>query len=113
MANDPDPSELARSVARVEAVVQAGAAETRRAIDALAARIEEHYVTHESFRGYRNLTDERFRAILEKVGGEGLAGRVKAIEDRHVWLTRTVLTALVLPVIVGVVIAVLLSGGPS
>jgi hypothetical protein len=42
-----------------------------------------------------------------------LVDRVGKVEDRHTWLARTSLTALVLPIVVGIVIAIILSGGAT
>lgn len=91
----PDPAELADDLAEIKAAVEAGARDTRRAIDTLATRIESTYMRQDVFHLAHN----------------GLEHRVKNVEERHTWLSRTAITALVLPVIVAVVAAVLLAGG--
>jgi hypothetical protein len=91
----PDPSELAEDLARIERAVERGAAETRKAIDALALRIESTYVR-------QDLYDARHTALTE---------RVSKVEDRHTWIARTSITALLLPILVGVVVAVILASG--
>lgn len=91
----PDASELAEDLARIERAVERGAAETRKAIDALALRIESTYVR-------QDLYDARHSALMD---------RMSKMEDRHTWMARTSITALVLPVLVGIVVAVILASG--
>lgn len=91
----PDPGELAEDLAEIKRAVEHGARDTRAAIDALAARIESTYVRQDVYR----------------LAHQNLEGRVKTVEDRHTWLARTSITALILPVIVTIVAAIILSGG--
>lgn len=91
----PDPSELAEDLARIERAVERGAAEMRQAFEALAARIETTYVR-------RDVYDAKHRILEVRVG---------KVEERYTWIGRTAITALVLPILVGVVVAVILATG--
>lgn len=89
------PDELYEDLARIESAVERGSAETRKAIDDLAKRIESTYVRQDVY-------DARHGILVDRVAG---------IEERHKWVGRTALTALVLPVLVSVVVAVILATG--
>lgn len=102
----PDPSELAEDLARIERAIERGATETRQAIEQLSTRIEERYVTKEAFQGYSALVEQR-------IGDEGLGGKVRKMEDRNVWLVRAVVGSLVLPLLVIVLAALFVNGGPQ
>jgi len=91
----PEPGELAEDLARIEAAVERGSAEMRRAFDVLSTRIESTYV----------------RQDVYDLAHRNLEGRVRTVEDRHTWLARTSITALVLPILVAIVAAIILAGG--
>lgn len=94
----PDPSELAEDLARIERAVERGSAETRQAIDALASRIESTYVR-------RDVYDADQRMII---------GQVSKLDRSSTWAARTAVTAVVLPILVGIVVALFMSwGGPG
>lgn len=98
----PELAELAEDLARIEAAIERGANENRKALDAISKRIEDRYVTKEAYEGHRRLMDHRFEAIDRQVG---------KVEDRHTWLARTAVTALVLPILVLIIGALVLTGG--
>ena len=89
----PDPAELADDLAEIKAAVDRGFSENRKAIDALSARIESTYV----------------RKDVYDLGHKQLALRVSNVEDRHTWVARTAMTALMLPILVGIVVAIILT----
>lgn len=94
-ARVPDPGELAEDLAEIKRAVERGARDTRLAIDALASRIESTYVR-------KDVYEARHATLVDKVG---------KFEDRLTWSFRTAVTALVLPILVGVVLTIILSGG--
>lgn len=92
---EPSTDELAEDLARIERAVERGASETRAAIEALAAKMEQTYVRQDVY-------DARHSILMS---------RVDKVEERSTWLGRTAVTALLLPILVAIVAAVILAGG--
>ena len=90
----PDPAELAEDLQRLERAIDASAQSTRDAIDRLINEMKREYVRKE----------------VHEIVTRQLDNRVLAVENRHTWIARTAVTALILPVLVTVVAAILIAG---
>jgi hypothetical protein len=105
-ARERSPDELAEDLARIESAVERGSAETRKAIEALAA--ESRQANHDMFAKIestfvrQDVYDARHAIVLT---------RLDKVEERGTWLGRTAVTALLLPILVTIVVAVILAGG--
>lgn len=90
----PDPPEMAENIMELRQAIEQSTKQTREAIDRLADRIERAYVSKEVF----DLTTAP------------LIGRVEKVEESQKWIARTAVTALILPILVSVVAAIILAG---
>lgn len=89
------PDELAEDLAEIKRAVEHGSRDTRMAIEALVAEIKSTYVRQDVY-----ARDHTY-----------LTGRMAKLEGAVTWAWRTGITALVLPVLVGIVITLLVTGG--
>lgn len=76
----------------------------RRSIEALTTMISSTYVRQDVYRAEQGLSMERITAIN---------GRVEQVEERHTWISRTAIAALLLPIMVSIVVTLLLTLGGS
>lgn len=90
----PEPAELADDLAEIKAAIDAGARETRAMFADLLSRIESTYVRQDVY-------NARHSQLVE---------RVSKVEERHTWVSRTAVAALLLPVVV-MIVALIVSGG--
>lgn len=100
------PDELAEDLARIELAVERGSTETRKAIEALAVEArkanQDLFAKIESTFVRQDVYDARHSILIS---------RVDKVEERSTWLGRTAVTALLLPILVTIVVAVVLAGG--
>lgn len=95
----PDPAEIAEDLARIERAVVEGAAETRQAIHDLSSRIERTYVRQDVYK-------ERQDAVAAQIALA--ATKAEQVENRHTWVARTAVVALILPIVVALMVALIL-----
>jgi hypothetical protein len=91
---EPTLGEVADDLRELREWMATEGKETRAALDRLTNQVASTYVRQDVY-------------LAEQTA---IKGRVAAVEERNQWLARTALTALALPIIVGVVVAVLLMG---
>lgn len=88
-------AELAEDLAETRDELRADSKATRARIDELIQTIDRTYMRQDVYQAKH----------------EALVVKVDKIEDRHTWLSRTAITALILPIVVGVFLAIMLSTG--
>ena len=82
--------------------VDAGTRSTSQTVRALSDVVEQQQ---------RRIEEVYVRRDVYDLAHRSLEDRVKEADDRHTWLARTAVTALVLPIIVSIVAAIILTGG--
>jgi predicted nucleic acid-binding Zn-ribbon protein len=83
-SREPTPAEIAEDLR-----------ELRSAVDRLAEVVERTYVRFDVYRAEQ----------------KSLEARVAKVEERHTWVARTAMAGLLLPIVVAVVLAVILTSG--
>lgn len=89
------PDELAEDLAEIKRAVEHGARDTRQALEALGAEIKSTYV----------------RQDVYGRDHEHMNGRVSTLEGSIRWVWRTAVGAFLLPLLVGIITFVLITGG--
>lgn len=95
MAREPTLGEVADDLRELRDAVDKNGDELRRAVDRLTEQIAETYVR-------KDVYEARHGTLID---------RVAKVEERQTWSTRTAVTALLLPILVAVIVALVLTGG--